>query len=661
MKLPPSPSATRPTTSIETSISPAASRTNCSLAFWPTIGAIVYINGTEVHRSRNWGIAAPQNAALCAAAVATADENEFFEFVVDTAYLYGSLKPTGNTIAVEVHQATVASSDIGFDLKLREGGLGLLANDFDPDDSLEELRVEVVNATNATPYGMLDVSSNGDVRFMPRRHDVIGQFTFTYRVVDDGDPEFPPAVSNVATATVNVLGCDCLPPLAFNDINVPEFTVHEDSDLLIDATSGPSGPRGVGVLANDIIPYWSPVLPFVVVPPASGGSVEFNGSTGGFVYRPGPNFHGVDSFTYAVQDGFNISNFATVEISVAAIDDIPMTVNDSYAVLAGTELAAVQHEVLIPRRATWSYFDELTNGSNSSPRETYPRDGTGNVWNSPGFNTTTSDPTIGVWKVGTGIFAQPLTGLGPLGSTFLRGTAATVTTDLFRRTFDLTAAEASSITTLLASTVYDDGIVVYVNGTEVFRNAMPALPAIVGPQTLATANPSEDYQLHELAIPVGLLNEGINTIAVEVHQNSPTSPDRGFDLSLYYVPPGAGGFPSWPTTSTSTTTRSNMSRWYLAPGRKTARCWNSTRMAPSATRLTKGFPVSTRSSIRTLLTVKHRRRLPCGSPSFRMRLITLTSMPTVRLTEVMWQFCSPISEEERTQHGRKETLQGTAA
>lgn len=332
-------------------------------------------------------------------------------------------------------------------------------------------------------------------------------------------------------------------PLAIDDRDVPQFVTPEDTPLVIDMTSGPNGPHGVGVLANDTVEL--PVLALAVTtPPASGGTVAFAGATGGFTYTPGPNFTGVDTFAYTLDVGAAASNAATVEIRVTAVDDRPTAVIDQYTVYADVAFRATLNTALVPLRSSWWYLDELTNGQAGAPLEDYPRDASSNAWNSPAFEVATSDPAIGNWKRGSGIFAQPLAagaGLAKLdGTTRLQGAAATHTTDLFRRDFNLSAEQAGRIDALVANMVYDDGIVLYVNGVELFRDAMPA--GAIAATTLAIANPSEEYRTRTLAVPDGLLRPGANTIAVELHQNSLASDDRGFDLGLFALPAGVDGW-----------------------------------------------------------------------------------------------------------------------
>ena len=50
---------------------------------------------------------------------------------------------------------------------------------------------------------------------------------------------------------------------------------------------------------------------------------------GSFTYTPNANFNGTDSFTYTASDGTADSNVATVTITVDAVNDAPVAVNDA--------------------------------------------------------------------------------------------------------------------------------------------------------------------------------------------------------------------------------------------------------------------------------------------------------------------------------------------
>jgi hypothetical protein len=84
---------------------------------------------------------------------------------------------------------------------------------------------------------------------------------------------------------------------------------------------------------------------------------------------------------------------------------------------------------------------------------------------------------------------------------------------------------------LIFKLLRDDGAVVYLNGVEVFRRNMPA--GIITDSTLALTDVSgvAETTFEEIRIPNTLVN-GINTLAVEIHQVSKQSNDKGFDLEV---------------------------------------------------------------------------------------------------------------------------------
>jgi hypothetical protein len=99
-------------------------------------------------------------------------------------------------------------------------------------------------------------------------------------------------------------------------------------------------------------------------------------------------------------------------------------------------------------------------------------------------------------------------------------------TTYFRKTF--TVDDPSDYTSRTGSVIYDDGAIVYLNGSEVFRINMPV--GVVGFDTLALD--VADYVPEPLALDVDQLLPGTNVLAVEVHQGSVASSDLSFDLTL---------------------------------------------------------------------------------------------------------------------------------
>jgi hypothetical protein len=64
----------------------------------------------------------------------------------------------------------------------------------------------------------------------------------------------------------------------------------------------------------------------VMESPAAG---TLTGSAPNLTYTPKPNFNGTDRFTFKVNDGLLDSNVATVSITVAAVNDLPVAYSDT--------------------------------------------------------------------------------------------------------------------------------------------------------------------------------------------------------------------------------------------------------------------------------------------------------------------------------------------
>ena len=104
-------------------------------------------------------------------------------------------------------------------------------------------------------------------------------------------------------------------------------------------------------------------------------------------------------------------------------------------------------------------------------------------------------------------------------------------TTYFRKTVNITGLAGYS--SFQGKIVRDDGVVVYVNGVEVYRNN------ITDPlsYTRLATSAIEDAEF-TFSIPPGNFVEGNNVIAVEIHQANVTSSDISFDMELTGIPLG---------------------------------------------------------------------------------------------------------------------------
>lgn len=175
-------------------------------------------------------------------------------------------------------------------------------------------------------------------------------------------------------------------------------------------------------------------------------------------------------------------------------------------VLCASTLAA---DVLVPAGSTWRYRD---NGTNQ-----------GTAWRTAAFNDA-------AWPSGA---AQLGYGDGDEVTTVSYGPDANAkyVTTYFRHTFNV--SNPAAYTSLLLSTLRDDGAVVYLNNVEVWRSENMPSGAITY-QTLASwaLGTPEEATFYDTNLASSLLVAGTNVLAVEVHQADVTSTDLSFDLRL---------------------------------------------------------------------------------------------------------------------------------
>ena len=177
------------------------------------------------------------------------------------------------------------------------------------------------------------------------------------------------------------------------------------------------------------------------------------------------------------------------------------------ALLAG--VVAVQGQttnVMSSSNAVWKYLDTGVDPGGS--------------WVNVGFNDTT-------WLSGTGPLGY---GMASITTTQANGRV----TYYHRRQFSDNLG-AAGYSFLIVRLRRDDGAVVYLNGTELFRANMPV--GVVSNTTLSSSSISGAAQFVYNAsnVPPSLLVAGVNQLAVEVHQASAGNGDGAFDLELLCV------------------------------------------------------------------------------------------------------------------------------
>jgi len=180
----------------------------------------------------------------------------------------------------------------------------------------------------------------------------------------------------------------------------------------------------------------------------------------------------------------------------------PSVINMDFIV--GTSAPPV---TLVATGSVWKYLD---NGTDQ-----------GTAWIAPGFDDS-------AWAAGP---AQLGYGDGDEATVISYGPNANAkyTTTYFRYAFNV--SDATALTNPIVNLIRDDGAIVYLNGTEVFRSNMPNGP-VTYTTFAATVAADDGKTIFSSAVPAGVLVTGNNVIAVELHQADLTSSDTSFELSL---------------------------------------------------------------------------------------------------------------------------------
>ena len=210
------------------------------------------------------------------------------------------------TVAVTaVNDAPVAVADhysTNEDTAATVAAPGVLANDTDVDQ-------DAVTAVllGGPAHGALGLNADGSFTYTPAAN-FNGSDSFTYQATDGT------AASNVGTVTITVNAVNDLPVAVADD-----YATAEDEALTVAAP---------GVLGNDTDVEGGTLTAVLATGPAH-GTLTLH-ADGSFGYTPAANFNGTDSFTYTGNDGSADSSPATVTITIAAVNDVPLAINDAY-------------------------------------------------------------------------------------------------------------------------------------------------------------------------------------------------------------------------------------------------------------------------------------------------------------------------------------------
>ena len=205
-------------------------------------------------------------------------------------------------------------------------------------------------------------------------------------------------------------------------------------------------------------------------------------------------------------------------------------VNASAQVYTGG-LPAITYVNVVEKGDAWDCFDW-----GGAPAD----DAAGNTWRAPAYAADAQ------WRTLNALLGFPGTSSYPVSGTLYRyenhASSGTQTAAFyFRKKFTMPEG-ASSVTSLKLNVCYDDGYVMYINGTEVDRVNIAAGETYYGMYISGNyVNP--EWTERTVSIPAGLLQTGENVVAVELHQCHGTSSDAywGVEISYPKAPDATGG------------------------------------------------------------------------------------------------------------------------
>jgi len=189
---------------------------------------------------------------------------------------------------------------------------------------------------------------------------------------------------------------------------------------------------------------------------------------------------------------------------------------------------SLPEELLIPLGDTWSYLDTGT-----APDST---------WIALPFDDS-AWPT-GPAELGYGDSQTTVVSFGS-------DSANKHLTTWFRRKF--TANNIAEISRLKLSLKRDDGIRVFLNGTEIARDNLTTGTVSAGTKASNEVASSEEEILIHFAVDPSLLIAGENLIAAEIHQEESDSNDLSFDLQLSASRNLSNASPTWDLTPVGAT------------------------------------------------------------------------------------------------------------
>lgn len=196
--------------------------------------------------------------------------------------------------------------------------------------------------------------------------------------------------------------------------------------------------------------------------------------------------------------------FASFDASIATYEALA---DDMLDAQSNVSWPAGHTRILVPRSSSWRYLADRIEDPDK--------------WERPDF-------LDGSWREGRAPFGHDIRNIATFTNAVVPGRFRPITT-YFRTTF--VASGKSNLKSLKIRLRCNDGAIVYINGREAVRRNLPD-EVMPGTRALAMTDPLDNYRSRIHLVDPGLLREGVNIIAVELHQFEQPVATAVFDLQL---------------------------------------------------------------------------------------------------------------------------------
>jgi VCBS repeat-containing protein len=204
------------------------------------------------------------------------------------------------------------------DVALQISAAQLLANDTDVDGD-----VLTITGITQPSHGAVTANGAGAWIYTPAAN-YFGSDSFTYSISDGKGG------ASSASVTLTIVSVNDAPVAGNNTL-----TTNEDTSVAVTAAQ---------LLANDS-DVDGDVLSVTAVTQPGHGAVTANAG-GGWIYTPAANYNGADSFTYTVSDGKGGVTSASVNVTIVAVNDAPVTAADTFTTDKNTAITITAAQLL---------------------------------------------------------------------------------------------------------------------------------------------------------------------------------------------------------------------------------------------------------------------------------------------------------------------------